>query len=167
MAAISTTSKEHIVYIALGSNLGNRQEHLAAAIAGLRKVVDLHAISSIYETEPVGYLEQPRFLNMVCSGKTQLLAQELLKYTKALEQANGRRATFRNGPRTIDIDILLYDSAKIVQKDLVIPHPRMLTRAFVLIPLAEIAPNLIEPDSGKPIHELLASIPKQGVQKFV
>ncbi len=162
----SATSNEHIVYIALGSNLGNRQKHLTAAIAGLRKVVDVHVLSSIYETEPVGYLEQPHFLNMVCGGKTQLSAQELLKYAKALEKANGRQETFRNGPRAIDIDILLYDQAKIVQKDLVIPHPGMSTRAFVLIPLAEIAPDLIEPTSGKTICELLTGISQQGVQKF-
>ncbi len=162
-----TLLEKHTVYIALGSNVGNRQEHLAAAIAGLQEVVDLHAISSIYETEPVGYLEQPYFLNMVCGGETQLSAQALLKYTKALEKANGREATFRNGPRTIDIDILLYDHAKIVQEDLVIPHPRMSTRAFVLIPLAEIAPDLIEQDSGKTIQELQAGISEQGVQKFV
>lgn len=166
MTETPSTFKKHTVYIALGSNLGNRQEHLTAAIAGLRKAVDLQATSSIYETEPVGYLEQPRFLNMVCGGKTQLSAQELLKYVKALEKANGRQETFRNGPRAIDIDILLYDRAKIQREDLVIPHPRMSTRAFVLIPLAEIAPDLIEPDSGKTIHELLASISKQGVQKF-
>lgn len=166
MTETPATFKEHTVYIALGSNLGNRQEHLTTAIAGLRKVVDLQVNSSIYETEPVGYLEQPRFLNMVCSGKTQLSAQELLKYVKALEKANGREETFRNGPRAIDIDILLYDSAQIRQEDLVVPHPRMSTRAFVLIPLAEIAPDLVEPDSGKTIRELLASVSKQGVQKF-
>ncbi len=166
MTEEATTSREHTVYLALGSNLGNRQEHLAAALAGLREVVDLEAISSMYETEPVGYLEQPRFLNMVCSGKTHLSPQDLLTYVKDLEQADGREMTFRNGPRTIDIDILLYDDAKFAQNDLLIPHPRMLARAFVLIPLAEIAPDLVEPNSGKMISELLASISKQGVQKF-
>jgi 2-amino-4-hydroxy-6-hydroxymethyldihydropteridine diphosphokinase len=167
MTEIAATSREHTVYLALGSNLGNRQEHLATAITGLRKTVDLDAISSLYETEPIGYLEQPRFLNMVCRGKTQLSPQDLLIYAKALEQAGGRQTTLRNGPRTIDIDILLYDHAKITQRDLVIPHPRMSTRAFVLIPLAEIAPDLVEPNSGKTIHELLTTISKQGVQKFV
>lgn len=162
-----TTSREHTVYLALGSNVGNRQEHLTAAITGLRKVVDVDAISSIYETEPSGYLEQLHFLNMVCRGKTQLSPHDLLIYSKALEQAGGRQTTFRNGPRTIDIDILLYDRAKIAQDDLVIPHPRMSTRAFVLIPLAEIAPDLVEPNSDKTIHALLAGISKQGVQKFV
>ena len=167
MTEKATTSREHIVYLALGSNLGNRQAHLATAITGLRRVVDLDAISSIYETEPAGYLEQPHFLNMVCSGKTHLSPHDLLIYTKALEQADGRETTFRNGPRTIDIDILLYDHAKIVQNDLVIPHPRMSTRAFVLVPLAEIAPDLVEPSSDKTIHQLLTGISKQGVQKFV
>lgn len=167
MTEKATISRDHTVYLALGSNLGNRQEHLAAAITGLRKVVDLETISSIYETEPAGYLEQPRFLNMVCCGKTPLSPQDLLKYVKALEKADGRQTTFRNGPRTIDIDILLYDRANIAQHDLVIPHPRMSARAFVLIPLAEIAPDLIEPNSGKMVSELLANISKQGVQKII
>jgi GTP cyclohydrolase IV len=161
-----STHTKHTVYLALGSNIENRQDYLAAAIARLREVIDLHSISSIYETEPVGYLEQPSFLNMVCSGETDLSPHELLKYVKELESSSGRRPTFRNGPRTIDIDILLYDQLKIEQEDLVIPHPRMSTRAFVLVPLAEIAPAIREPASGQTIQALLAKVSKQGVQRF-
>ena len=162
-----STHKKQTVYLALGSNIENRQDHLVTAIARLREVIDLHSISSIYETEPVGYLEQPNFLNMVCSGETYLSPQALLHYVKALESSSGRQPTFRNGPRTIDIDILLYGQLQIEQEDLVIPHPRMAARAFVLVPLAEIAPDILEPGSGKTIQELLAKVSKQGVQKFV
>src|SRR5215813_6914812 len=99
----------HHVYLALGSNIGNRQENLSATLQRLRKVVDIHQISSVYETEPVGYLDQPRFLNMVCYGQTAASPNELLHITKAIEEALGREPSFRNAPRPIDIDILLYD----------------------------------------------------------
>jgi 2-amino-4-hydroxy-6-hydroxymethyldihydropteridine diphosphokinase len=165
MSDVSALNK-HITYLALGSNIENRQDHLVATIARLREIVDLYRISSIYETEPVGYLEQPSFLNMVCGGETHLSAQELLHYVKALERSSGRQPTFRNGPRTIDIDILLYDHLTIEQEDLIIPHPRMSTRAFVLVPLAEIAPDILVPGSGKTIHELLKNVSQHGVQKF-
>ena len=129
----------HTVYLALGSNMGDRRGNLAAALQQLREMMEISAISSIYETEPVGYLEQARFLNMVCSGKTGLSAQELLKRVKEIEKSLGRQPTFRNGPRPIDIDILFYDDLRIAQDGLTIPHPRMAERAFVLVPLAEIA----------------------------
>src|SRR5437660_12750506 len=105
----------HTVYLALGSNMGDRRGNLAAALQQLREMMEISAISSIYETEPVGYLEQARFLNMVCSGKTGLSAQELLKRVKEIEKSLGRQPTFRNGPRPIDIDILFYDDLRIAQ----------------------------------------------------
>src|SRR5947208_16931996 len=95
----------HTIYLALGSNLGDRRGNLAAALQQLRDYMEITAVSSIYETEPVGYKNQPRFLNMVCSGKTRLSAQEFLKHTKDIEVTLGRQPTFRNGPRPIDIDI--------------------------------------------------------------
>jgi GTP cyclohydrolase-4 len=159
-------SEEHTVYLALGSNVGDRYANLATTIARLRTVVALQCISSIYETEPVGYLDQARFLNMVCGGQTQLTAQDLLKYVKTLEVHLGRQPTFRNGPRSIDIDILLYDNLQITQENLIIPHPRMTERAFILTPLAQIAPDVLHPANGKTIHELLAEIPQQGIRKF-
>lgn len=161
-----TPATIHTIYLALGSNLGDRRGNLAAALQRLREVMEISTISSIYETEPVGYLDQPRFLNIVCRGKTMLSAQELLKYAKDIEVAIGRQPTFRNGPRPIDIDIIFYDDLQIAQEDLTVPHPRMGERAFVLAPLAEIAPDLIDPVSGKRAQELLEAVPQEGVQKL-
>ncbi|GAC1496970.1 MAG: 2-amino-4-hydroxy-6-hydroxymethyldihydropteridine diphosphokinase [Ktedonobacteraceae bacterium] len=165
MSNLSSASRKHMVYLALGSNLGDRNAHLDMAIARLSEVMAIQCVSSIYETMPVGFLEQSRFLNMVCGGKTYLSPQELLRYVKDLEQAIGRQPTFRNGPRTIDIDILLFDDLIVEQQDLVIPHSRMSTRAFVLVPLAEIAPNAVMPASGQTIQELLSTLSISGVQK--
>lgn len=159
-----TTTTKHIVYLALGSNLGDRRGNLAAAIQRLREKVEIHTISSVYETEPVGYLDQPRFLNMVCCGKTELAAQELLQEVKTIETAIGRQPSFRNGPRPIDIDILLYDDVQIEQNNLVVPHPRMQERAFVLVPLAEISPNMIDPVSGRTAQELADGLSHEGVK---
>lgn len=156
----------HNIYFALGSNLGDRRGNLAAALQRLRQVVDIQAVSSVYETEPVGYLEQPRFLNMVCGGKTSLTPQELLHYVKTTEVVIGRQPTFRNGPRAIDIDILLYDNITLEQEQLTIPHPCLHERAFVLVPLAEIAAGVIEPVSGKTISALLKAISQEGVKKL-
>ena len=156
-ASSHTTTATHTVYLALGSNLGDRRGHLSAAIQQLREIMDVSAVSSVYETEPVGYLEQPRFLNMVCSGTTQLSAQELLTYAKGIEASLGRQTTVRNGPRPIDIDIIFFDELRLMEDDLTVPHPRMAERAFVLVPLAEIAPDLIDPVSGQTVEELLAS----------
>lgn len=154
------------IYLALGSNLGDRRGHLSAALQRLREIMDIQTISSVYETEPVGYLDQPRFLNMVCSGKTQLTPQELLHTIKAIEVEVGRQPTFRNGPRAIDIDILFYDALTIEQENLTIPHPRMAERAFVLVPLAEIAPNVVDPVSGRNIQELVSTVDQTGVTKL-
>src|SRR6266481_5819713 len=156
----------HNVYLALGSNMGDRRGNLAAALQRLREVVEISAISSIYETEPVGYLDQPRFFNIVCYGKTTLSAQELLKYAKDIEVAIGRQPTFRNGPRPIDIDIIFYDELCLTQENLIVPHPRMAERAFVLVPLAEIAPEAVDPGSGQTVQELLNAVSPEGVHKL-
>ncbi|HEV2653992.1 MAG TPA: 2-amino-4-hydroxy-6-hydroxymethyldihydropteridine diphosphokinase, partial [Ktedonobacteraceae bacterium] len=162
----NTPTATHIVHLALGSNLGDRRGNLAAALQRLRDVVDIEAVSSVYETEPVGYLEQPRFLNIACCGKTGLSAQELLHYTQAIETTLGRQPSFRNGPRPIDIDILLYDNLRVKEEELTIPHPRMAERAFVLVPLAEISPNTIDPVSGQSAQELLQKVSQEGVTKL-
>src|SRR5438128_97872 len=152
----------HSVCLALGSNLGDRRGNLAAALQRLREVVTISAISSIYETDPVGYLDQPRFFNMACCGKTALTAPALLQYAKAIEVAIGRQPTFRNGPRPIDIDIIFYDHLQIQQDDLIIPHPRLTERAFVLVPLVEIAPHMVDPVSGQTVQQLLQADPHDG-----
>ncbi len=156
----------HIVYLALGSNLGDRRGNFAAALQQLREVVTIETVSSVYETEPVGYLDQPRFLNIACCGKTWLSAQDLLHYTQAIEVAIGRQRTFRNGPRPIDIDILLYDDLHVQDDNLTIPHPRMAERAFVLVPLAEISPNVIDPVNGQTAQELLQQVSQDGVTRL-
>jgi len=156
----------HIIYLALGSNLGDRRGNLAAALQQLRDIMDICTVSSIYETEPVGFADQPRFLNIVCSGRTSLPAQDFLAQAKAIETSLGRQVTFRNGPRPIDIDILFYDDMNTTQSELTIPHPRMAERAFVLVPLVEIAPDKIDPRSGQTAEELLNSVSQDGVTKI-
>lgn len=153
----------HTIYLALGSNLGDRRGNLAAALEQLRDIMDISASSSIYETEPVGYIDQPNFFNMVCSGKTGLPVQDFLVQAKAIEASLGRKVTFRNGPRPIDIDILFYDDLNTTQGDVTVPHPRMAERAFVLVPLAEIAPDKIDPRSGQTVMELLNNVSRDGV----
>jgi len=150
--------QEHNVYLALGSNLGDRQALLKEALRRLRAVVDIQQISAVYETEPVGYLDQPRFFNIVCRGCTSLTPQELLQWAKAIEHQLGRQETIRNGPRPIDIDILFYDTLIHTGENLTIPHPRLHERAFVLVPLVEIAPTMQDPHSGKTAREMLQEI---------
>ncbi len=162
----NTYAPTHTIYLALGSNLGDRRGNLAAALQRLRDFVEIETVSSLYETEPVGYADQPRFLNMVCYGKTWLSPQELLKRAKEIEAELGRQPSFRNGPRPIDIDIIFYDNLSFSEDALTVPHPRMAERAFVLVPLAEIAPEVVDPASGQKVQELLASIPQEGVKKL-
>jgi 2-amino-4-hydroxy-6-hydroxymethyldihydropteridine diphosphokinase len=155
----------HTVYLALGSNLGDRRANLTAALNRLSARIELQALSSIYETEPVGYVEQPGFYNMACMGYTRLVPSQLLQYLKAVEEAVGRRPTFRNGPRIVDVDILFYDDLQLDEDDLIVPHPRLRERAFVLVPLAEIAPQLIDPISEKTVSVLLGAVSARGVVK--
>ena len=135
------------VYLSLGSNVGDREANLRAAVAALPVAgVQVEHVSSIYETEPVDYLEQPWFLNCVVEAKTELTPQALLQALHAIESQLGSQKQFAKGPRKIDLDILLYGDETISAPDLQIPHPRMLQRRFVLAPLAEIAPNLKHPN---------------------
>lgn len=155
------------VYLGLGSNMGDRQENLDKALDFLSQRLRMGKVSSIYDTEPVGNIEQPRFLNLVCQAYTRLAPMALLALAKGIESKLGRVSGKSNVPRPIDIDILLYDEQVIETTELIIPHPRMTERAFVLIPLAEIAPDLVHPVSGKTIKELLEGIrEKQGVFKL-
>lgn len=157
---------DHIVYLALGSNMGNRLVNLKAAVNNLTPQMAVKNKSSVYETPPWGFTEQAPFLNQVVMVKTYLKPQALLGHLKRLETALGRAPNFQNGPRLIDIDILFFDDLVMDTPPLVIPHPRMHQRAFVLVPLAEIAPDLIHPVSGKPVHGLLDGLDRSDIKLF-
>ena len=154
------------VYLSLGSNLGNRQGNLDQALKLLSQRMQVGKVSSIYDTEPVGNTNQPRFLNLVCEVKTRLTPEGLLTMVKGLEQMMGRRSK-TGEPRVIDIDILLYADMVMRTKDLEIPHPKMVDRQFVLVPLAEIAPDVVHPVTKKTIKEMNKAVKEvQGVMKF-
>ena len=155
------------VYLCLGSNLGDRDKSLAQALALLCQQAKLEKVSSVYETEPVGYEEQPLFLNLVCQITTSLSPEELLRLAKAIEVRMGRVPSFPDAPRPIDIDILFYDNKSIKTQDLTIPHPRLAERAFVLVPLAEIAPGLVHPELRKTVVQLADEVKgRSGVRKW-
>jgi len=148
------------VYLSLGSNLGDRAANLKAAIAALPSANFLvRRVSSFYETEPVDYLDQPWFLNCVVEGETDSQPIELLRALRAIESQLGSRKAFAKGPRLLDIDILLFGDLSFDTPELQIPHPRMLDRKFVLVPLAEIAPHLKLRQWTGNISELLAKTP--------
>jgi len=155
-----------IAYLCLGSNMGEREEDLCQALTLLSQKVNIEEVSSVYETEPVGYKEQPLFLNLVCRIITSLHPEELLHLAKEIEARMGRVPSFPNAPRPIDIDILFYDNKIVKTHNLTIPHPRLKERAFVLIPLAEIAPDLVHPKLCKSVAELAKNVKGQnGVRK--
>jgi len=155
------------VYLSLGSNLGERQENLGKAIQLLSHRLRVGLVSSIYETEPVGNTKQPHFLNLACQVFTRLAAKDLLTLTKGFESMMGRARNTSNAPRPIDIDILFYGNQVIATEELTIPHPRLTERAFVLVPLAEIAPDLVHPINHKAVKELLNGLTStQGVVKW-
>ena len=149
---------DHIVYLALGTNLGNRLGNLNTAISSLTPQMNLKKKSHVYETAPWGFANQPAFLNQVVMVETYEGPERLLKHIKRLETALGRVPSFQNGPRLIDIDILFYDDLVLDKAPLVIPHPRLHERAFVLVPLADIAPDLVHPVLHKSVREMLAGI---------
>ncbi|HBG75008.1 MAG: 2-amino-4-hydroxy-6-hydroxymethyldihydropteridine diphosphokinase [Chloroflexi bacterium GWB2_49_20] len=156
----------HTIYLALGSNLGDRLSNLETAIQSMPPGILVLKRSSIYETPPWGFEDQPAFLNMVLQAETQFSPWKLLKFLKALESGMGRQPSFRNGPRLIDLDILFYDQLVSEQSGLVIPHARIAERAFVLVPLAEIAPGWMHPVLQVTIQELLAGVESQGINVY-
>jgi 2-amino-4-hydroxy-6-hydroxymethyldihydropteridine diphosphokinase len=154
---------EHIVYLALGSNLGNRAANLKEAINSLSPQMEVKAKSNVYETPPWGYAEQEKFLNQVLMVKTYVEPEPLLKHLKRLEVALGRVASFQNGPRLIDIDILFYDDLVFESTTLTIPHPHVHERGFVLLPMMDIAPDFVHPAKQRSIRELIAGCDLHGI----
>lgn len=152
-------------YLSLGSNLGDRDAHLAQAMERLEAAgIRILRRSSIYETQPQGHLDQPWFLNMVLEVETDLTPLELLAQTQKIEKELGRERTVPQGPRIIDIDILFYGSSIIATPELDVPHTRLATRRFVLEPLAELSPDLMHPVIGKTVRELLTTTASQIVR---
>jgi GTP cyclohydrolase-4 len=146
------------VYLGLGANIGNRTQNFEKALDMLSQGAQVKQVSSFYETEPIGYSNQPQFLNAVCRISTSLSPEQLLALIKEIEATLGRKPSFRNAPRPIDIDILFYDEQIINSKELIIPHPRIEERAFVLIPLAELAPDMVNPANDKKVSEMLDNV---------
>ena len=146
-------------YLSLGANLGDRAATLRAAIAALGRLGRVERVAAFYETVPVGYHDQPDFLNAAVILETDLRPLALLNATQAIEHDFGRIRTFQNAPRTLDIDLIYLDRQVIDQPRLVVPHPRARERAFVLVPLAEIAPDFRDPVTGERIADLVAGRP--------
>jgi 2-amino-4-hydroxy-6-hydroxymethyldihydropteridine diphosphokinase len=147
------------VYLSLGSNVGDREAQLRAAQARLSAVGRVVVASSFYETEPVEFTEQPWFLNFVLALETSKTPQQLMTAILRIEEEMGRRRTQKKGPRSIDIDILLFDDIIMDSTNLTIPHPALQQRRFVLEPMAEIAPEVVHPSLKKTIRELRDTLP--------
>jgi 2-amino-4-hydroxy-6-hydroxymethyldihydropteridine diphosphokinase len=157
-----------IVYLGLGSNLGDREASINKALVELVRSGDckLSAVSSLYSTKPVGVKEQPQFLNIAVEIITDLEPKQLLKRLREVERKLGREKTFKWGPRVIDIDILLYDELRVAEDNLEIPHPEMHRRGFVLTPLAEIAPSAKHPALGLTVRQMSEAVGSEGVSKI-
>ena len=157
---MSTSDKT--IYLALGSNIGDRWAHLTSAIALLYPDICVDMISSVYETEPAYVSDQPCFLNMVLRGATKLDPVTLLAILKDIERRVGRVEGPRYGPRVVDLDILLYNNQMVDTIDLTVPHPRMAERPFVLVPLAEIAPNIVPPGWQMTVQQAISNVSGNG-----
>lgn len=162
---------EHIAYIALGSNigsnLGNPQKIVKNAMDLLGEIRDTEVLarSSLYRTAPIGYADQPDFINACVKIETRLTARQLLSELQKLEKLHGRERKIENGPRTLDLDMLLFDEVQQDEHGLILPHPRMHERAFVLMPLLEIAPDVTIPEKGD-VKNLLARCKNQEIEKL-
>ncbi len=146
------------IFIALGTNLGDRHANLDMAITALGMNIDIDKQSKIYQTDPMYVTDQPAFLNMAIAGVTNMTPHQTLDFLKTIEDELGRKQTFKNGPRVIDLDILYYDNILQDDDDLIIPHPRISERDFVLRPMADIAKNFIDPNTNETIGQMLINL---------
>ena len=146
------------VYLGLGSNLGDKRRNIERAVERLSELSTHLTVSSMYETAPVGVILQPSFVNAVCGMRTSLSVFELLREIREVQRETGERGPVLNGPRMLDIDILLYGRVVVELPHLTVPHPRMTAREFVLRPLAEIAPGVVHPVTNKTAAEMLAAL---------
>lgn len=161
------TAFMNIAYLSLGSNVGNREQNLREAIHRASPLGRIVAVSSFYETEPVDFTDQPWFLNCVIALETTVEPAQLMRELLRIEHEMGRQRVLKQGPRSIDIDILLFGDVVANTPELTLPHPRMLRRRFVLEPLAEIAPDILPPGSPKTVRQLLADLaPGQRVHRY-
>lgn len=155
------------IYIGIGGNLGDRAGLLARAVEQLSAAFGPIEMSSLYETEPVGYADQPQYLNAVVRAKSSLEPHEILAILQQIELDLGRVRSFPSAPRTVDLDFLFYDGLVLDSDDLTLPHPRLHERFFVLVPLAEIAPNLVHPRLRQTASAMLNELgPARGVQRY-
>ena len=163
-AADAQATASHRIFLGLGSNLGDRDANLRAAVDRLGECMQVGRVSSVYETEPLLVADQPLFHNLACAGTTGLEPLPLLHALKRIESDLGREPGPRYGPRLIDIDILLFDDLILSTPELTVPHSAMLERAFALVPLAEIAPDLRHPIARRTIAELASRLDASGVR---
>jgi 2-amino-4-hydroxy-6-hydroxymethyldihydropteridine diphosphokinase len=164
-SALATQSST--AFVALGSNLDRPERHIARGLSGLARLPDTMLVrsSGLYRSVPVGYRDQPDFVNAVAELRTALSPRALLDQLLAIERAHGRLRTFPNAPRTLDLDIVLYGDRAVCEPGLVIPHPRMHERAFVVVPLAEIAPDAVIPGRGS-VRGLLSGVDAGSVMRL-
>ena len=156
-------------FLGLGTNVGDRRAHLAHALRRLDEAFELTGVSSVWETDPVGNEDQDRFLNLVARVETDLRPRALLDVVRAIEEERGRERTFRNAPRTLDIDVLLYGDEVVEEEGLEVPHPRMDERPFVLVPLLELDTGVEDPRTGTRFAKLEAAQPssRSGMERLM